>query len=147
MGVTIRAAMADDENDWRRLFAAYGRFYRANVPPDVVTHTWKRILDPETDMHALVADRDGDLIGITNYVFHESTWGDRPVCYLEDLYVDPAARGNGAARQLIEAVEAAARKKDAFRLYWHTQEYNGAARSLYDTIVPRSSFIVYRKLL
>jgi hypothetical protein len=36
-----------------------------------------------------------------------------------------------------------AKEKGAFRLYWQTQ--NGAARSLYDTITLRSSFIVYRK--
>jgi GNAT superfamily N-acetyltransferase len=71
----------------------------------------------------------------------------KPNCYLEDLFVDPSARGSGAAKALILAVEEAARAAGAFRLYWHTQEYNAAARSLYDTITPRSSFIVYRKAL
>jgi hypothetical protein len=37
------------------------------------------------------------------------------------------------------------RARNAVRLYWHAQEYNGAARSLYDSVMPPSSFIVYRK--
>ncbi|KXF78042.1 GNAT family acetyltransferase [Paramesorhizobium deserti] len=143
----IRPADVDDENSWRFLFAAYNAFYRASVAEPVVASTWKRILDPQSDVKALVAERGGEVIGFANYLFHASTWSDRPNCYLEDLFVDPAARGGGAARKLIEGVEDAARARNAFRIYWHTQEYNAPARSLYDTITPRSSFIVYRKPL
>jgi GNAT superfamily N-acetyltransferase len=64
---------------------------------------------------------------------------------LQDLFVDPKARGGGAAKLLIFGCEAAAKARGAFRVYWQTQEYNAPARSLYDTITPRSSFIVYRK--
>ncbi len=147
MDVTIRRPVAGDEEGWRRLFAGYQKFYRADLPSGTVDVTWQRILDPGTELEALVAEIDRELVGIANYLFHTSTWSDRPACYLEDLFVDPAVRGGGAARKLIDGVEAAARERDAFRLYWHTQEYNGAARSLYDTIVPRSSFIMYRKVL
>ncbi|RCS23219.1 GNAT family N-acetyltransferase [Phyllobacterium salinisoli] len=143
----VRPAEAGDENKWRALFAAYNAFYRASVPEAVIATTWKRILDPGSDVKAVIAERGGEIIGFANYLFHASTWSDRPNCYLEDLFVDPAARGGGAARKLIEGVEAAARVKNAFRIYWHTQEYNAPARSLYDTITPRSSFIVYRKAL
>ena len=145
--VIIRKAEAGDEKRWRELFAAYNKFYRASVPEEATKHTWARILDPHNGMGALVAVQDGNVIGICNYLFHDSTWSVKPSCYLEDLFVDPAARGGGAARKLILACEAEARKAGARRLYWNTQEYNAAARSLYDTIVPRSSFIVYRKSL
>jgi len=57
------------------------------------------------------------------------------------------ARGAGAAKALILACEEAAKAKGAFRLYWHTQEFNAPARSLYDTLAQRTSFIVYRKPL
>ena len=147
MTVTVRPPAANDEDGWRPLFAAYQKFYRASIAPEIVAHTWQRILDPASEVNALVAEIDGALVGITHYLFHSSTWNDRHNCYLEDLYVSEAARGSGAARKLIEGVEAAARANNAFRLYWHTQQYNGAARSLYDTIMPPSSFIVYRKNL
>ena len=145
---TIRPLAEGDQADWRRLWAAYLRFYRAEVPEAATAHTWARLLDPhDTEMACLVAERDGRVIGICNYLFHASTWTPQPFCYLNDLYVDPAARGSDAARRLILACEEAARAAGAARLYWTTQEFNGAARSLYDTIVPRSSFIVYRKPL
>jgi GNAT superfamily N-acetyltransferase len=143
--VTIRPAAAKDEPRWRELWAGYIKFYRASVPEEATANTWKRILDPKSNIAALVAVKDGVVIGICNYLFHDSTWSTMPICYLQDLYVDPNARGGGAAKALILACEEKAKEKGAFRLYWQTQEYNAAARSLYDTITPRSSFIVYRK--
>jgi GNAT superfamily N-acetyltransferase len=143
--VTIRPAEAKDELRWRELWASYIKFYRASVSEEITANTWKRILDPKSNIDALVAVKDGAVIGICNYLFHDNTWNTKPICYLQDLFVDPAARGGGAAKSLILACEEKAKEKGAFRLYWQTQEFNGAARSLYDTITPRSSFIVYRK--
>jgi GNAT superfamily N-acetyltransferase len=140
----IRAAEAKDEARWRALWAGYVKFYRASVPEEATANTWRRILDPASTIDALVAEQDGKVIGICNYLFHDNTWSTKPICYLQDLYVDPDARGGGAAKALILACEKAARAKGAFRVYWQTQEYNAPARSLYDTITPRSSFIVYR---
>ena len=142
---TIRMAKAEDEKRWRVLWAAYIKFYRSEVTEEATANAWKMILDPTSKMDALVAEREGNVIGICNYLFHDSTWSTKQICYLQDLFVDPAARGGGAAKKLILACEEKAREKGAFRLYWQTQEFNGPARSLYDTIVPRSSFIVYRK--
>jgi GNAT superfamily N-acetyltransferase len=141
----IRPASPSDEAAWRRLWAGYVKFYRGDVSGEVTAATWARILDPSSNIDALVAEAGGKVIGICNYLYHDSTWDTRPICYLQDLYVDPNARGGGAAKALILACEAAAKAKGAFRLYWQTQEYNAPARSLYDTITPRSSFIVYRK--
>ena len=141
----VRIAEAKDEARWRELWAGYLKFYRSELADDVTANTWKRILDPTSNIDALVAECDGQVIGICNYLFHDSTWSNQQCCYLQDLYVDPHARGGGAAKKLILACEEKAKEKGAFRIYWQTQEYNAAARSLYDTIVPRSSFIVYRK--
>ena len=66
-----------------------------------------------------------------------------PACYLQDLYVDGAARGQGAGRALIEAVAAHARERDSARLYWLTQDHDAAARQLYDRIAKHSGFIRY----
>lgn len=146
-GIVIRPAASKDEARWRKLWAGYIKFYRASVSEEVTVNTWRAILDPKSNIEALVAEKDGEVIGICNYLYHDSTWSLQPICYLQDLFVDPDARGGGAAKELILACEQKAKEKGAFRLYWQTQEYNGAARSLYDTITPRSSFIVYRKNL
>jgi GNAT superfamily N-acetyltransferase len=142
--LVIRHAEAKDEARWRALWAGYLKFYRASVSEEATASTWTNILEPKSGVRALVAEADGKVIGICNYLYHVSTWSTQPTCYLQDLYVDPDARGGGAAKALILACEEEAKRQGAFRLYWLTQEYNAPARSLYDTIVPRSSFIVYR---
>lgn len=68
-----------------------------------------------------------------------------PTCYLEDLYVAKPWRGGGIARRLIEAVYAFADGFGPASVYWLTQEYNAPARSLYDTLARRTSFVVYQR--
>ncbi|HRJ68907.1 MAG TPA: GNAT family N-acetyltransferase [Beijerinckiaceae bacterium] len=145
--VTIRRPLAGDETAWRALWAGYIRFYRGSVSAEATAALWAEILVERGKFEAFVAERAGETIGFVHYLYHASTWSTQPICYLQDLYVDPHARGGGAARALMDAVFDAAKADGAFRVYWQTQEFNGAARSLYDTIVPRSSFIVYRKPL
>jgi GNAT superfamily N-acetyltransferase len=145
--LVIRPVAAADEPAWRKLWAGYLAFYRTSVPKEVTAQTFARILDPASLYHGLVAELEGAVIGLCTSVFHDHTFSLQPICYLHDLYVDKARRGTDAARQLILACEADAKARGAFRIYWQTQEYNGPARSLYDTITPRSSFIVYRKNL
>ena len=55
-------------------------------------------------MNGLLAEQDGKIIGIAHYIFRPSTWAVEDFCYLEDLFVDPAVRGTGAGRALIEAL-------------------------------------------
>ena len=88
----------------------------------------------------------GDVaLGVAHVVTHPSTWSATRYAYLEDLFVGPAARGTGVAGALIEAVYARADGLGAGRVYWHTQEYDGAARSLYDQVGHRTSFVVYER--
>jgi GNAT superfamily N-acetyltransferase len=143
----IRKLRAEDEPRWRVLWAGYVRFYRGNVSPEVTASVWQKILDDTGDTRGLIAERNGEVIGLVHYVYHATTWSLASHCYLGDLFVDQDARGSGAARALIDGVLDAAKAHGASRVYWHTQEYNSAARSLYDTVTPRSSFIVYRKEL
>ena len=89
---------------------------------------------------AVEADR---LIGFASYIVHPFTWSERQVCYLEDLFVEPAARGRGAGRLLIEHVIALARAEGRARVYWMTREGNETARRLYDTFAPADDFVRY----
>ena len=144
MSSIIRPLKQTDHDKWRDLFAEYQDFYRAKIPEEIVSITWQRIHDSTSRVNGLGAEVDGALVGFTHFLFHDSTWSDRPTCYLEDLFVESSARGSDTAKNLILGVEKAAREQNAFRVYWHTQQYNSKARSLYDSITPPSSFIVYR---
>ena len=143
----IRPAAPGDKAGWISLWRDYLAFYRAAVTDAVADAAWTRAMTPGSGMAALVADQAGTVRGLCNYLFHQTFWTVEPTRYLQDLFVDPALRGGGVARRLILACEDAARAGGATRLYWLTQEYNAPARSLYDTLAQRTSFIVYRKPL
>jgi len=145
MRLKIRSPDQNDEPAWRTLWAAYNRFYRTDVPAGVSNTLWQKLLTPGADITCLVAEQEGAIIGFVHLLFHPSTWSHAPSCYLEDLFVAASARGTGAACALIDAATETARDRGADRIYWHTQEFNGPARSLYDTVAERTSFIVYRK--
>ena len=66
--------------------------------------TWARFFDAYEPVHALVAESGGQLLGLTHYLFHRSTTAIEPVCYLQDLFTDEAARGKGVGRALINGV-------------------------------------------
>ena len=104
---------------------------------------WQRFFDPAEPVFALVAEQDGQLVGLVHFLFHRSTTRIEPVCYLQDLFTASEARGQGVGRALIEGVHAQARDAGAKRVYWQTREDNVAARRLYDQVARHLGFIVY----
>lgn len=131
-----------DRARWTELWAAYLNFYKTSLPDAVFDQTWARLLQ-DSELHGLGARIDGQVVGLTHFLFHNSAWTRTPVCYLQDLYVDEAARGHGVARLLIEAVATRARTAASTRLYWLTQDHNATARRLYDRLAKNSGFIRY----
>lgn len=148
MPAKIRPLRPEDETDWRRLWSGYLAFYQTSVPEAVYRSTFARLLgDDPRDFSALVAEVDGRLVGLTHFLFHRHCWKVEDVCYLQDLYVDPEARGTGLGRALIEAVYARADAAGAPAVYWLTQEFNHEARLLYDRIAKVTPFIRYNRPL
>lgn len=145
--VVIRRPEPGDEATWRRLWAGYCAFYETDLPEAVTDRLWGKLLFPDSDIHGFVATLGGRVVGLVHYLFHASTWSNQPYCYLEDLYVAADTRGSGAGRALIAAVEAEANRRGSRRLYWLTDAGNSRAQALYETITPRTSFIVYRRSL
>ena len=144
--IIIRLLARSDRPEWEPLWQGYLAFYKTSVPADVTDTTFARFFDEAEPMHALVAERDGELVGIVHYIFHRSTWTSGPYCYLQDLFTAEHARGGGVGRRLIEAVYERARGQGASRVYWLTQESNTTARAHYDRLAEKSGFIQYRKL-
>lgn len=144
--IEIRPLRASDEADWRRLWTAYLEFYQTSVPEEVYQSSFARLLgeDPR-DFSGLIALADGRAVGLAHYLFHRHGWKIEDVCYLQDLYVAPEARGTGLGRRLIEAVYAEADAKGAPGVYWLTQDFNATARQLYDRIAKVTPFIRYNR--
>jgi GNAT superfamily N-acetyltransferase len=141
--VLIRDVAPSDRDAWFRLWAGYNAFYETEVAAAVSERTWQRMLDANVPLFGRVAEVEGRVAGFSLCVLHEGTWVDAPVCYLEDLFVDPALRGQGLGRRLIEDLVALARTRGWSRLYWHTRADN-PARKLYDEFTTADDFVRYR---
>lgn len=144
--LVIRPINPGERAAWEPLWQGYLTFYESQVSPETTDVLWRRLHDPGEPMFVLGAFSGGRLVGIAQYLFHRSCWTIGDYCYLQDLFVVPEARGVGAGRALIDAVEQAARAHGASRVHWLTKEDNHAARALYDKLADRSGFIQYRKL-
>ncbi len=141
----------EDFPAWQVLWDGYNAFYGregdTRLSTEIIQMTWSRFFDCSEPVHALVAERAGTLLGLAHLIFHCSTIHIGPLCYLQDLYTAPAARGQGVARALIDAVYERARSAGASRVYWMTHETNSLAMKLYDKVAEKSGFIVYRHFL
>ncbi|MBA5605363.1 GNAT family N-acetyltransferase [Duganella sp. FT3S] len=149
--LTIRPVRPADFAAWSVLWAGYNAFYGRSGPTAlaaaIVETTWSRFFDANEPVHALVAERDGELLGLAHYLFHRNTILIEPICYMQDLYTLDTARGQGVGRRLIEAVYAGAAQGGAKRVYWHTREANSTARALYDQVADFPGSVVYSKTL
>ncbi len=140
----IRNATPADEPQWRLLWQGFLDYYEEALDPAITARTWARLMDPASPMNVRLAEVDGAVLGFAIHQHHPSTWVMGDDCYLEDLFVSPAARGKGLGRALIEDLMALARTKGWHRLYWNTDEGNAAARHLYDSFVRSDGHVRYR---
>jgi len=139
--ISVGGLEPEDRSAWEALFRAYIDFYGRTEPAEMYERAWREF-QAGARLHALGARLDGDLVGITHFFVHPSTSGP-DVCYLQDLFTAPAARGRGAAAALIAAVAEWAGDQGCGRVYWHTQAANTTARRLYDKVGEDRGFITY----
>ena len=147
MTMSVREIQPTDRPQWDVLWQGYLTFYKITLPQATTETTWARFFDAAEPVHCLVAEDNGQLLGLVHYIFHRNTWMVGDVCYLEDLFTAPQARGQGVGRALIEAVYDKARQAGSSRVYWMTQESNAQAMLLYDKVATKPGFLQYRKNL
>jgi GNAT superfamily N-acetyltransferase len=140
----IRVVAEGDRNAWERLFLAYGVFYETAFDADVIDRVWGLLVTPASGIDALVAEQDGALVGFAHYRSHPDTFTGGRDWFLDDLYVDPDARGAGQATALIEHVADLARATGhAGTLRWITAADNELAQRVYDRIAAKTTWVTY----
>jgi GNAT superfamily N-acetyltransferase len=147
----LRDVVPSDFAQWKPLWDGYNAFYgrkdQTALSEEITRRTWSRFFDAYEPMHAVVAEKHGQLIGLVHFIFHRSTITVEPSCYLQDLFTLQSARGQGVGRALIQEVYDRAKVSGCSRVYWHTHETNATAMKLYDQVAEKSGFVVYRKSL
>jgi GNAT superfamily N-acetyltransferase len=145
----VRPVRDDEFDAWTRLFRAYADFYKWPTSDEHQRRIWSWIHDDRA-VEALVAVRVDDAgreVGAPEGLAHLREWV-RPlrgaVCgYLDDLYVDPSVRGSGAVESLYAEMTRIARERGWAVIRWTTADDNYRARSVYDKVATRTTWITY----
>lgn len=128
------------------MWSANCAHYDVSMSAEENLDLWRRITDPDYPVSTLVCGAsagEGPLLGFANYVLHPHTFSSRMVCHLEDLWIEPSARGAGWGRKFIDTLVVRGRDRGWRRIYWHTETDNRAARRLYDRVSRLTDYVRY----
>ena len=141
--VVVRRVAEADRAGWDRLYAGYAEFYGVEQTPVMRDRVWGWIHDPAHEVEGLVAERDGDLVGLAHVRAFARPLSATVGGFLDDLFVAPEARGTGAAEALIRAVAEQGRERGWSVIRWITAGDNVRARRLYDRLATQTPWVTY----
>ncbi len=146
--LNVRPIEPHDQPQWLDMWAGYQAFYEVALDAATTQALWSRLFDPASGIRALIAEQteaggQGTAIGLCHYILHANTWEIAPVCYLQDLYVQPGQRARGVGAAMIERLRSQMADEGWSRIYWMTREDNYRARGLYDRFARRDAFVRY----
>jgi len=93
-----------------------------------------------------VVEVDRKVVGISIWFLNYSTWLGKPGIYLEDLYIDPAFRGQGFGLALLRELAKICVEREYERLQWWVLDWNEPSIEFYKSLgaVPMDEWTVYR---
>jgi GNAT superfamily N-acetyltransferase len=142
--LTIRAPQTADHTAWDRLYQGYAAFYQVVQTAEMRQRVWSWLQDPSHECQCLMAfEADGTAVGLAHFRAFARPLSASTGGFLDDLFVDPAARGLQAGTQLIAAIKAHAEQQHWSVVRWITADNNYRARSAYDKIAARTAWITY----
>ncbi|MHA6667829.1 N-acetyltransferase family protein [Homoserinimonas sp. A447] len=142
--VDIRPIDPRDATRWRELFTDYGTFYKTSFSDEVLDGVWAWLLDPLHPVNGLVASNDdGVVVGFAIYREQPDTFSAGPGMYLDDIFVDPAARRSGVAGAMLSTLRERARAKGVSQIRWITAADNVRAQAAYDRIARKTDWVTY----
>ncbi|MBC9955070.1 GNAT family N-acetyltransferase [Leucobacter sp. cx-42] len=141
--LVIRPVAAGDQAGWAALYRGYRDFYKREHNPEVYETVWGWLEDPAHEVRGLVAELDGELVGLGHFRTFARPLDGVTALFLDDLFTSPAARGKGAATQILDELARIARREGAALVRWITAEDNATAKRLYDSLAARVPFDTY----
>lgn len=141
--IRVRAVAAGDRRRWEELFHGYRTFYENPHDAAVAERVWGWLLDPAHQVEALVAERDGELVGFAHWRrFARPSVGQTGI-YLDDLFADASARGLGVGHALVVRLQQIAADEGASVVRWITADDNATAQRLYDRVATKTRWLTY----
>lgn len=136
----------NDQHDWRSLFEGYAEFYKTSLTDDIADQVWEWLLDPHHVFEGLIVrDEQGIARGIAHVRACPRSLSGCDIGFVDDMFVDPDARGSGAADVLVTRLRELATERGWPSIRWVTQHFNERGRAFYDRYTGGpSDFIMYQ---
>ncbi|MDX6749277.1 GNAT family N-acetyltransferase [Geminicoccaceae bacterium 1502E] len=128
---------------WRHLYDGYATFYRREMTDTIAGAVWGWLQDPAHELEGALALQGGVPVGLAHYRRMPSPLRGADIGFLDDLFVDPSARGGNVGELLIDHVAKVARERGWGVVRWITADDNYRARSLYDRLAKKTSWNLY----
>lgn len=141
--LTARPLQPQDETAWRDLYRGYADFYKVPMNDTILAATWSWLMDEWHPLEGLLASQGAEAIGFAHFRTQPKPLLGEDAGFLDDLFVQPANRGAGAARLLINELATIARARGWKSVRWITAEDNAVARRLYDQVSSATSWVTY----
>lgn len=147
MSIVIRQALPTDAE------AIYAMIYELAVyekaPEEVVTTADEiraTLFGEASKTEALICEIEGKIAGYAVYFTSYSTWLGRNGIYMEDLYISPDFRGQGAGKEMLKRIARFAVERRCGRLEWSVLDWNTPAIDFYRSIgaLPQDEWVRYR---
>ena len=142
--VTIVRPAKADKPAWRRLYDGYATFYKRPMNDQMADRIWGWIHDPAHPVECLLAkDAAGKAVGLAHVRAFPRPLLAATGGFLDDLFVDPAVRGQGVVDALMKALRELAAERGWVSVRWITADDNYRARSVYDRVGRKTPWITY----
>ena len=131
----LRFAGPDDAGTLLRFIRELADYEREPDAVEVTEATLRAQLgESPPPFECLVAEVDGAAVGFALFFSTYSTWRGRRGIWLEDLFVSPAARGEGVGRALLVEIARLARERGCARFEWSVLDWNEPAHAFYRSL-------------
>lgn len=143
MNVIVRDVTAADHEAWAVTYRGYRDFYEVAHDPAAFDTVWAWLQDPGHEVRGLIAELDGEIVGLAHYRRFARPLSASTGIYLDDLFTSPAARGHGVGSALLTRLREIARDEGATVVRWITNADNETARRVYDRVATETPWVTY----
>jgi GNAT superfamily N-acetyltransferase len=141
--LVIRPIEPADRDAWQRLYEGYATFYQRPMDDRILAAVWGWLFDPQHELEGLLALLDDHPVGLAHFRRMPRPLQGAEIGFLDDLFVDPAARGRRIGEVLIARVGAIGRERGWGCVRWLTADDNYRARAVYDRLARKTTWNLY----
>jgi GNAT superfamily N-acetyltransferase len=144
--LNVRNAAESDADLVARLVRELARYEKLEHEANASSQDFARALADPKGPCALIAEWNGEAVGLALYFFNFSTFVGRRGIYLEDLFVKEGMRGKGIGKALLAALARIAIEKECGRMEWAVLDWNKPAIDFYRSLgaKPMDEWTVFR---